>query len=47
METLFDCLGEQLYEKSIENSAVTTGLGKKLREIFSGKNLRLILIAGK
>lgn len=46
METLFDCLGEELYEKAAENSVLTTGLGKKLRKIFSGKKLRLAFLGG-
>lgn len=44
MQTLLECLGEELYEKTVENSVINVGYGKRLREILSKKEIKLAFL---
>ena len=44
MQTLSECLGEELYSETIENSVINIGFGEKLKEIFKKEKIKLAFL---
>lgn len=44
MKTLLEALGEQLYNETAEKSVINTACGERLREILSGKEIKVAFL---